>query len=336
MATKLIAVLLVALNTAGTPYTSSVAAPPPAWHLLRQAEPGQVLTGIACAGVHTCYAAGSVILRTRNGGATWQTLVDQVPRGASGIACPNTATCYVSSMAGYLMITHDGGATWSRRRLSGRSLGAIACPALTTCYVLVLPVYTGQFDVILLTQDGGSHWARHDLGIDRQLAAMACPTTEICYLAGGGYMVRTNDGGRHWAVRNNGMDTGIGTNGSEFTSVTCPASKICYMTSEAYGREWTGASIYRTRDAGKHWKQLYGDANSSGQSEGLRGITCPDARTCYAAGNGTYILHTRDAGSHWDKQPSGARASLNAIDCTPHDTCFAVGASGAVVSNRTP
>jgi photosystem II stability/assembly factor-like uncharacterized protein len=102
------------------------------------------------------------------------------------------------------------------------------------------------------------------------------------------------------------MDTGIGTNGSEFTSVPCPAVTVCYPVSEAYGLDWTGGSIYRTRGAGRYWARTSNHADSTARSEDLLGIACSDTRSCYvvggfpwaASGSSYSILHTLDGGSH--------------------------------------
>ena len=139
MFVQLIAALLIASAAVLTPGDSRLAATAAQWHLLRQAEPGQNLTSITCPGVHTCYVAGSVVLRTRDRGSTWRTLVEQVPGTSSGITCPSTTMCFVSTKSGNLLVTRNGGAAWSQLQLSSRPLGPIACPTLRTCYVLVFP-----------------------------------------------------------------------------------------------------------------------------------------------------------------------------------------------------
>jgi hypothetical protein len=54
----------------------------------------QVLTGISCPTVNTCYTVGASIFKTANGGTDWISQGNTNARGWSSIYCPATDTCY--------------------------------------------------------------------------------------------------------------------------------------------------------------------------------------------------------------------------------------------------
>ena len=95
-----------------------------------------------------CYAGtdisadGWVIIKTTDGGSTWdiQTLPSDIQ--FDDVACPSTTTCYaVGSSAddnGSIVATTDGGTTWTDQTPSSGNgtFFNVACPSATECFAL--------------------------------------------------------------------------------------------------------------------------------------------------------------------------------------------------------
>ncbi len=61
------------------------------------------------------------------------------------------------------------------------------------------------------------------------------------------------------------------------------------------------------------------------QGGDLDGLSCPDADTCFAAGDAGTILSTSDGGDSWSVLDTGSAVDLNAISCASPSNCVAVG-----------
>jgi photosystem II stability/assembly factor-like uncharacterized protein len=126
-------------------------------------------SNIACATIHSCVAVGtgcttgygcspngfgSTILRTNNGGKTWQETIPPLPPGDRPKLCDLTGCA------------------------QGVSLSRVACPSTQRCWIV------GSLGAIFSTTDGGATWHPEHSGTDINLRGIACPTDLRCYAVG--------------------------------------------------------------------------------------------------------------------------------------------------------
>jgi photosystem II stability/assembly factor-like uncharacterized protein len=115
--------------------------------------------------------------------------------------------------------------------------------------------------------------------------------------------------------------------------ITCPAVQVCYTVGFRSATKTTTAAgtVAVTRNGGNMWRTSYYPDTD------MYGISCPTARTCYAAGgphggSSASILVTRDEGNTWQfEHPSfGTLEYARAIACPGPDTCYTVSSRGGI------
>jgi len=174
-----------------------------------------------CPGVDNCVAGGDTQLLTpsgggevsysSDGGVSWA--LARLPAGPrsgaygsfTSISCADVADCVTTgsggrASAGQVLVSSDGGATWSESAASGlpRQFAArqISCPSSTDCWVAGatptanLPGVkndTGQQrGVLAMTADGGQAFRVSQLPPGTEyysVTAVSCPAVAVCYAA---------------------------------------------------------------------------------------------------------------------------------------------------------
>ena len=296
------------------------------------------LVTIACPSITTCFAGGGSlinggqIIETTDGGAHWSMLA--LPYSAAeaenfdiydiaGIACPDDNTCYatVGLGNGSVLITTDGGATWTPEVLQGTwYISGISCPDDLTCYIAGNgPTGLGS---ITATTDGGQVWEDESQALPHQggnydmLSAIACPTALACFATGDQKIVATTNGGLTWSFQAVPQATsGIGT-------IACPDSSLCFATSLTND----SIAILNTNDGGSQWSLQ----TTFAQTNAYVGISCPSSIVCVAVSS-TDSASTQNAGANWSTAPLSAGSSTsNAISCPSASECFASTGLGVI------
>jgi len=249
----------------------------------------QQLNSVICVASSTCFAVGRGGTIMTNASGSWTGVGSGTTRDLWGISCPNISRCYVAEGDGEILVTSDGGHTWSSpttpfsTNLPPAPLFGVTCPGLDdlTCQAVGGPAKRS-----LYTTDGGTTWNYQSdyLTYDKvTLLNVTCPATTICYAVGTdnplavtrGVIRQSTDGGRHWT---SGPSTTVGV--QALYGVSCPAAMTCYATGD-------GGTLLSTSDGGQAWTP---QSVTPPTSANLRTVTCPSAVRCYAVGFSNTIL----------------------------------------------
>jgi hypothetical protein len=329
------------------------------WSLTRQsALGGLTVLAITCVNEHHCLALAEpdvtifppsgarpgpgVALLSDDAGRSWRLASLRVPNVhfLGGLACPSASVCYATATSdssrfgdGLLLVSADGGASWTTRRAGPRYGlgGALACPAVGRC-VAALP-----FDGIAVTSDGGQHWkmGREPVGGGGVpgVAALSCSSVSTCVGVGSephpGYpvIIVTIDGGSSWRFANSAIGRVGGLSEIAYGSydgVSCSGLRCAAVAS-------TGPEVgllAESSDGGQTWRSAtLGDGAFSA-------VTCAAGGDCLAAGttgNGSAILAQLSSG-RWRLRYDDPGTQWSALSCPTTSHCVAVDTVGVVPS----
>ncbi|MBM3727207.1 MAG: hypothetical protein FJW40_17510 [Acidobacteria bacterium] len=260
------------------------------------------LRGLAARDARNAWATGTqgTVLRTRDGGVTWQPAGPVSTLDFRDVETPGAAVILMSAGPGdasRLYRSADEGATWQE--------------------VLRSPEKEGFFDAI-------AFW-----DADRGLL-LGDPVQRRMFL------MRTTDGGRTWARVANPPEARAGEAAfaaSGTALVTGPAGKAWFGTGGA-----GGGRLFRTEDWGATWEAVETPLRRNAASAGIFSLAFRDGLHGIAVG-GDYqrpndetaaVAITRDGGKTW--QPGGTLSGFRSAVIFRGSEAFAAGTNGLDVS----
>jgi photosystem II stability/assembly factor-like uncharacterized protein len=158
------------------------------------------------------FAGGGLILRTQNGGASWQD-VTPAAVGFRDVFFLDATTGWAVGSSIYR--TTDGGTNWTKQYGTPDSeLADVSFADAQNGWAV------GFANLVLHTTDGGQHWTPQDVGAQPLTAVMGVtavsPTT--AWIAGWyGFVARTTDGGQTWTKESVPEAVDLEFNDLEFT-----------------------------------------------------------------------------------------------------------------------
>ena len=282
---------------------------------------------IACFSRHKCMVAGGVgpqdgeivmvnyglLWRTTNSGHTWSSprLPANTPELTS-ISCPTVSTCYTIGrytqlapvglyVTTVMLVTRDGGASWSRKLITNRSSTLpviISCPTSMLCRTLTLSGRDGYPAETLSSSDGGATWQATSLParfptLDAATLSLDCATTRVCTASGGSYgrFAMTTDGGAHWTLR--------AVSNVFIEALSCPSTSTCWVAGVPWSWEQnlerppakpTRFVAARGNTTGTRW-QVTTLPGPSVRLPGNVSIACPASSTCWVASSQPATLY---------------------------------------------
>ncbi len=287
------------------------------------------LAAIHFADSTTGYAVGAVgtILKTTNGGATWQSVsppgfVTNLG-GVYAFPVPSGRVVAVGS-GGTILLTTNGGTNWSPVTSGVTSaLYSVAFAAgLGTCgggsQSIIRSTNSGDsWSVVRSGLFGGGFWGANML------------SAEIGYVGGENSIFqpmlgKTTDGGASWNFTPFYLDSNEGRlYGIEFTD-TSRGYAACSV--------WDGrGAIARTSNGGTNWTTTF-------FPQVLYAVDFPVSNASligFAAGAVGRVVKTVDAGNSWQEQTSGTVATLRGVHFLDFNVGFAVGDSGVVLKTTS-
>jgi photosystem II stability/assembly factor-like uncharacterized protein len=270
------------------------------------------------------------ILRTVNGGVTWQRTE----------VAPMT-----SSVSGVRFV--DAGHGWAT--------------AVRQVIDPVPSVGIPMVGVVLRTDDGGATWAEVDLGREKRPTAVSFTDPDHGYVVGSGYpgcvLESTSDGGKTWTSLVHGSTAGVadvsatGTStaiascrdgsilrtidgGSTWETRTTDTTQTLWALASAGASEtWAVGDegvIRHTADAGDTW-----ETQDSGTTAWLGSASFVDAQHGWAAGADGTLLKTVDGGAHWAAVSSAPAYDLYSVVFVDQHTGWVAPSGGAVLFKTT-
>jgi photosystem II stability/assembly factor-like uncharacterized protein len=139
------------------------------------------------------FVGGGLVLRTTNGGLTWQDVTPSAD-GFRDVFFIDASTGWIAASSIYK--TTDGGTTWTRQYGNGSSeLDAISFSDSSNGWA------TGYNNLVLHTTDGGAHWVSQDVGAPpvTAITGVTAVSATTAWIAGWyGFVASTSDGGQTW------------------------------------------------------------------------------------------------------------------------------------------
>jgi hypothetical protein len=277
------------------------------------------LSAIACTDAISCSLLGSdgaevTMVATSDGGTTWVEhalgVRDTDATSVGVLACSTATSCIAavttiddsSSNSSTVLMTHDGGATWSSTALvaSFDPLGG-ACVG-GSCVLVGSGGEGSSGAAAYASSDGGSSWspAAVPAGVG-PLVSVACATPVTC--VGGSNasndVLTSHDGGQSWQeMKASGLPDAIRTSLSCASASACWASGVVVPTGQGSPITFADAEgfLASTSDGGASWHQapLPIDIRAVAQ------ISCPSTATCFAlayhktsSDDGSFVLLSR-------------------------------------------
>jgi photosystem II stability/assembly factor-like uncharacterized protein len=171
------------------------------------------------------------LVTTLDGGRHWTVSAFPTGDAIQSVSCPTAAQCVAAGVAephqvaAIALVSHDGGASWRRAVIRmPQSVSAnpeVTCEDARHCQMLGYYMgpgnaYDSQYSVFDSSVDGGATWTSTTFPLSipyPRLEALACPTVQTCYAAGGDLIPQrvggalneqssvvavTHDAGRTW------------------------------------------------------------------------------------------------------------------------------------------
>jgi photosystem II stability/assembly factor-like uncharacterized protein len=306
---------------------------------------------------------GGNILRTGDGGTSWQTVQAQ---GSSqrlwDVEYSGPDTVFLAGDNGVISRSIDGGATWNSIQ-SGAAGVTHGFDAVDAKHAWAAQ----DAGEIAYTLNGGRQWIRSSVqGFDSfgQLMAVAFADTAQGWTAGAnaffggsnGILCGSSDGGKSWQVQVvipdftfNGLETintltafAVGgfdfvggglvlrtVDGGSFWEDVTPVSagfRDVFFIDATTG--WiVGPSICKTTDGGTNWSFQFG----SGSTE-FTAASFSDSLNGWAVGFNNLVVHTTDGGQAWTTQDIGAPplTAINGVTAVNSTTAWIAGWNGFV------
>lgn len=178
-----------------------------------------------------------------------------------------------------MLVSHDGGATWSRVSGANGDAMGIAIPAGART------AYAAGHDIFYRSDDGGASWtslrpALPGTDIHGFAASAASPGTFYAYVMNNG-LFRSDDGGKAWRAIGN-----------------APGSTMSMAAANLGDRDVLFAAtmegVARSRDGGKTWEAVRELAGASNVSAAGEHLFAAAGRAVLVSGNGGEAWQARD------------------------------------------
>lgn len=293
------------------------------------------------------YVTGTngTILKTINGGTTWQSMTSNYPgyffwdvhftSADTGFVCGESNPGTNPAGLGIILKTINGGINWTVS-MSGNASPFRDLFVLNRDTVFVCGGSELRWSKIYKSVDGGTNWGEIGTSaFDRFVGGMYFLNSEKGFLADyESGMGTIHQFETEWLATTDG--------GISFTSNIIPGSTSYWNFSTDFPNQLTGymsrstystgpVSIRKTIDGGNNWTEN-AIPGFSGSIYGLDFIT---QDTGYVVGGSGVIMKTNDGGSSWVSENSGVTDDLSSVYFVNDALGFAAGSNGKILKRTS-
>lgn len=278
---------------------------------------------IMAVGTYTDFQANKFIgqiLKSENGGQTWDTLHSTSGWFYKTIAFKDAETGFIGGYGStsFMLKTTDGGKTWAEDMVDYDHAGITDMRFFNDKIGVAVGYGEKQFfsGNSYKTTDGGKTWVPSEHVEDSlPLQNMFFVNENIGYAVASffGYttFAKTTDGGAHWTL--------------EYTHSTSISDIYFWNATDGIMVDFSG--VYKTYDGGKTWVDKTTPAI---KNKYLESLTFYDRFTGFAVGLSGAIFRTTDGGETWTKDLSPTTQSLTCVEIHEGQV-YAVGNNGVVL-----
>ena len=296
---------------------------------------------------------GGEIVKTTNGGASWQLVYEDIYQKQS-MTFINALTGFTGCEQGRVYKTIDGGNTWNFAWSdAGIDMMSIKFMDANTGFAF------GTGASYAKTTDGGNNWFEHPIGlgsIRQYYDAVITPNGTIHAVGTFGAMIRSTDQGTSFIappfvtehhisdIKFVNNSTGYAVSGYDqgdilktTNSGNTWVSQVSTYTLSIYGISFRNAetgylagslTIYKTINGGTNWQTIY----TSTTNEIFTDVFFTNDNTGYVVGTYGRLMKTTNAGASWAATTiSNPGTILSSIYFTDLNTGYAVGDNNAAV-----
>lgn len=187
------------------------------------------------------WAAGShgKIIRSEDGGASWQTQASNVSVHLQGMAAWDKENAVAVGNGSTLVRTSDGGSTWRKATLPV-DVGNVKFLKARTAGKLGSGIVVGEFGTVLVTSDYGRTWILASTGEDVSWNDAAMLSESEWVLVGEfGQILRTEDTGQSWEKLESPVESSL--------------NAVCFRDAENGVAVGTEGVVLVTDDRGRTW-----------------------------------------------------------------------------------
>jgi photosystem II stability/assembly factor-like uncharacterized protein len=268
-----------------------------------------IVAGYIDSNVVVATAGTGSIMRSSNGGLSWDLQYSGTTEGLYGLCFSNSSKGFAVGINGVLLETRDKGVTWTilSSTVSYADLHAVSF----TDYLTGTAV--GSTGTILHTTDSGKTWTPQQSGTRAMLLGVSFADPHYGFVVGdSGIILHTTDDGSSWMRQNSHISWVL-------RAVSFKNPKIGTVVGDY-------RTILRTTDSGNTW--TIQDVQPSGV---FFGVSFINTLTGSVVGGSGAILHTTDGGINWFTQTSPSSENLYAISLVDHNHGTVVGSSGVIL-----
>jgi len=293
--------------------------------LSRRAGTSELLVSVWFVDARTGFAVGgdredsaAALVRTRDGGATWEAYVTGVRARLYAVHFPTPRVGYAVGLHGALLRTADGGERWSR--IDAGSDGWLAGVFFTSAEVGHVVGGGDTRGLLLRTRDGGATWRSRMDAVPEACRSAALRDVFFVddargYVVGErGVILRTRDGGDSWELCASGVDAWL--------------RAVCFLDARRGFVAGAGGVLLATADGGDSWRRL-----DVGTADKLNDLLFVDASVGYVVTMEGRLFRTADGGATWIRVHE-EHGALTALNRASDGVTYAVGDDGVLLEIR--